>query len=158
MDFVPKQLRDQWAPVVGNFIIEFGHIESAVKEVVRLSCLPSQFEVLRTLNFIKVADLAEAALKDWNAESFQIIKEAFSEINYIAKRRNIVAHNGFSIAVYESNDGDGMRYEIGMTAAYKAKDIFLQIKDLEQDTKSLTEIHEKIVDWIPPNRYELSKN
>ena len=158
MDFIPKQLREQWAPVVGNFIIEFGHIESAVKEVIRLSVSPSQFEVLRSLNFSKQADLARAALKDWNAESFQSIEDAFSKINDIAKRRNIVAHNGFSISVYESKDGEGMRYEVGMTTAYKAKDIFLQIKDLKLDTDSLVEIHEKIVDWIPRNRYESSQS
>lgn len=153
MDFVPKQLREQWAPVVGNFIIEFGHIELAMKEVVRLSCLPSQFKVLCTLNFSKVSELAEAALKDWNSESFQNIEEIFSNINDIAKRRNIVAHNGFSIAVCESKDDDGTHYEVGMTPAHKASDIFLQMNDLERDTNLLVEMHEKIINWIPASKY-----
>lgn len=153
MDFVPKQLREQWAPVVGNFIIEFGHIELALKEVVRLSCLPSQFEMLRSLNFNKTAGLAEAALKNWNAESFQNIEEIFLNVNDIAKRRNIVAHNGFSIAVYDSKDGDGTHYEVGMSPAHKASDIFLQMKDLERDTNLLVEMHEKIINWIPSSKY-----
>lgn len=77
MDFVPKQLREQWAPVVGNFIIEFGHIELALKEVVRLSCLPSQFEMLRSLNFNKTAGLAEAALKIGTLNHFKTLKKSF---------------------------------------------------------------------------------
>lgn len=149
MDLIPKDLRDKWAPVVGNFIIEFGHVEIAISEALRMSTTPAQFEVLGKLGYSQRAKLAKAALLAWNPSEEAVIVEEFKTLDEIAKRRNIVAHNGFSVAIYESKDGDGMFYEFGMTPTYKASDVFLQIKDLESDTAELMEVHDKIISYIP---------
>jgi hypothetical protein len=149
LDLIPKELRDKWAPVVGNFIIEFGHIEIAISEAIRMSSSPAQFDVMVKLGFSQRAKLAKAALIEWNPnEEVAIVKE-FKTLDEIAKRRNIVAHNGFSVVIGESKDGDGMFYEFGMTPTYKASDVFLQIKDLESDTAELMEVHDKIISYIP---------
>ena len=149
MDLIPKDLRDKWAPVVGNFIIEFGHVEIAISEALRMSTTPVQFEVLEKLGYTQRAKLAKAALVEWNpSEEAAIVKE-FKALDEIAKRRNIVAHNGFSVAIGESKDGDGMFYEFGMTPTYKASDVFLQIRDLVLDTEELLKVHEKIIASMP---------
>lgn len=152
MNYIPVELQQKWAPVVGDFIIEFGHIESAITEVVRLSVLPAQFKVLRSLNFSKKAELAKAVLEDWNLSESESVKAAFVDLNSIAQRRNIVAHNGFSIAIYESADDDGKFYEVGMSSSYKATEVWLQIGDLQRDTDALKLINEKILDWIQKDR------
>jgi hypothetical protein len=149
MKLMPEELRAKWAPVVGNFIIEFGHIEIVISEIVRFSSLPAQFETLKDLRFQLRANLAKAALIQWHAESKQTIQSDFGELSTIAKRRNIVAHNGFSLAIYEP-EGDGkFFYEFGMSRSYKPDDVMLQIKDLETDTATLTAIHNRLVGWIP---------
>jgi hypothetical protein len=149
MDLIPKELRDKWAPVVGNFIIEFGHVEIAISEALRMSTSPAQFDVLVKLGYSQRAKLAKAALIEWNPNEEAVIVEEFKTLDEIAKRRNIVAHNGFSLLISEAKDGDGMFYEFGMTPTYKASDVFLQIRDLVLDTEELLKVHEKIISYIP---------
>jgi hypothetical protein len=149
MELMPKELRAKWAPVVGNFIIEFGHIEIVISEIVRFSSLPTQFETLKDLRFQLRANLAKAALIHWHADSKQAIQSDFGELSAIAKRRNVVAHNGFSVAIYEPEGGGKFFYEFGMSRSYKPDDVLLQIQDLETDTATLTAIHDRLVDWIP---------
>ncbi|MBD8049395.1 hypothetical protein [Limnohabitans radicicola] len=145
---MPAELRAEWAPIVGNFIIEFGELESAISEVVRLSSTPSQFEILYTLNFVKRLDLAEAALVEWNNHSKELIKEAFKKIRDVVAKRNIIAHNGFSINIYELEGGE-TRYEFGMTPSYKQSSIWLTKEHLERDTALLVEFIKSIIEWIP---------
>ena len=149
LDLIPKDLRDKWAPVVGNFIIEFGHIEIAISEVLRMSSSPAQFEVFVKLGYSQPAKLAKAALINWSPNEETAIHEDFKRLDEIARRRNIVAHNGFALTISESKDGDGYFYEFGMMPTYKASDVFLQIQDLETDTAKLLEIHDKIIFQIP---------
>ena len=152
MDYIPAELQQSWAPVVGNFIIEFGHIESAITEVVRLSVLPAQFKTLRTLHFAKKAELAKAVLEDWNPSDCEAVRKFFGDLSNIAQRRNIVAHNGLSIAIHEYADDDGIYYEVGMSKSYKASDVWLQIDDIKRDTDELKFIGEKIIDFIQKDR------
>jgi hypothetical protein len=152
VDYIPIELQQKWAPVVGNLVIEFGHIESTITEVVRLSVLPAQFKILRNLNFSKKADFARAVLEDWNSTDGEFVRKAFAELNEISQRRNIVAHNGFSIAIYESVDDEGKYYEVGMSNSYKATDVWLQIGDLVKDTDALKLINEKLIGWVQKDK------
>ena len=139
MEPIPNQLRDEWASIIGNFIIEFGNLESAISEVVRLSSLPNQFDILINLSFSKRVDLAEVALIEYNQNSKDDIKHSFKKIREITKRRNIIAHNGFSIAIHEMENQKN-HYEIGMTAAYKQNNIWLSKGDLEKFMQTIEEI------------------
>lgn len=148
MDYISPEAQEKWAPVVGNFIIEFGHCESAVTEILRLSFMAGHFKTLRTLNFSKKMELAKATLLDWNPSQKDEINNFFQQLNAIAQRRNIVAHNGLSVAIYETADAEGNFYEIGMSQSYKATDIWLQIEDIGNDTIKLKSINEKLIDWV----------
>jgi len=152
VDYISVDLQQKWAPVVGNFIIEFGHIESTITEIVRLSVLPAQFKILRSLNFSKKIDLVRATLEDWNLTESDSVRKAFTELNEIARRRNTVAHNGFSIAIYESVDDEGKYYEVGMSNSLKATDVWLQIDDLVKDTCALKLINAKLINWIQKDK------
>ena len=148
MDIIPEELQKIWAPVVGAFILEFGHIESAITEVIRLSFLSTQFKTLRSLPFGKKSELVKALLADWNASESEIVNSSFRELSEITQRRNIVAHNGFSMAIYESPDVDGYHYEFGMTSSHKATEVWLQKEDIERDTIAIKAITQKIINWI----------
>lgn len=148
MNFILPEAQEKWAPVVGKFIIEFGHCESAVTEIIRLSVMVGHFKILRSLNFSKKMGLAKATLLDWNPSQTNEINNSFQQLNAIAQRRNIVAHNGLSIAIYEAADAEGNFYEIGMSQSYKATDIWLQIEDIDNDTIKLKSINEKLIDWV----------
>lgn len=145
MDLIPRDLRDAWAPTVGNFFIEFGHLEILVSEIVRMSCLPGQFEALCELQFQKRAVLACAALIHRNPADEQRIKTDFKTVNDIATRRNIAVHNGLSLTEVQK-DGQYF-YEVGMTRNYKASEVWLQRADLEHDTALLQEIQERLYVW-----------
>jgi hypothetical protein len=149
MELIPNQLRDEWASIIGNFIIEFGNLESAISEVVRLSSLPNQFNILINLSFSKRVDLAEVALIEYNQNNKNDIKHAFIKIREITKRRNIIAHNGFSITIYEMENQKN-HYEFGMTTAYKQNNIWLSKGDLECDILSLVELGNNVIGWVAP--------
>ena len=142
------ELQRVWAPIVGTFILEFGHLESAITEVIRLSFLPTQLKTLNSLPLGKKSELVKALLADWNASETEIVSSTFRELSDITQRRNIVAHNGFSMAIYESPDDDGYHYEFGMTSSHKATEVWLQKEDLERDTIAIKVITEKIINWI----------
>ncbi len=148
MDLIPSKLRAEWAPIVRNFIIEFGGLESVISEVVRLSSTPSQFNILCNLNFSKRVDLAEAALIEWNNDSKKIVSDSFKKIREITGKRNIVAHSGFSVAIYELDNG-GTHYKFGMAPTYKKSELWLTKEHLERDTALLANLSALIIEWIP---------
>ena len=152
LDKIPDDIHQKWALAIGKFIIAFGTIESTITEVIRLSALPAQIQVLTNLNFAKKAELVVAVLQDWNPFDTQSIKGAFDKLSIITKRRNIVAHNGFSIAFFESLDGGEDFYEVGMAKPHNSRGVWLQIEDLQRDTEALKLIDGNLIGWIQKDR------
>jgi hypothetical protein len=149
---IPIELHQKWALAIGNFIIAFGNIESTLTEIIRLSALPEQIRVLTSLNFGRKAELVKAVLDDWNPLDIESIKEAFDKLRTITKNRNIVAHNGFSIALFEPLEGGEYFYEIGMANSRDSKYELLQIEDLQHDTETLSLIDGNLISWIQKDR------
>jgi hypothetical protein len=152
MQNISDEIRQKWALVIGNFIITLGSIESTVTEIIRLSALPAQIKILTNLNFGRKAELVKAVLEDWNRLDDESVKDIFNKLSEIIKRRNIVAHNGFSIAFYETPEDDEDYYEVGLENSNRRTDVWLQIEDLQRDIDTLNLIYGKLIYWIQKDK------
>lgn len=141
--------RHEWAVAIGQFIIEFGSIESLVTEVVRITFLDTHFEILRRLPFEKRSSLALATLHSFNPSLAKALADDGATLDRIRARRNVVAHNGFVASIYTNEDASDFRIEFGMSDAYKKNGVFLQILHLKEDTKSLKEIYTRLLALLP---------
>ncbi len=137
-----------WAIAIGNFIIEFGAIESLVTEVVRRSFAAAHFDVLRRLPFERRASLTFASLQALHPALFQSLESDFKLLDAIRIRRNIIAHSGFTVSVYTNDDQTEFRLEFGMSDAHKKNAVFLQIQHLESDTDVLKMIYSRLLPLI----------
>jgi len=140
-----------WAIAIGEFIIEFGGIESLVTEVVRRATPERSFPALRKLNFETRANLALSALTQSHASLEQELAVDFDLLDAIRKRRNVIAHNGFTVAVYELPNEENFMFRFGMSDIYKKEAVFLEISHLEDDTRDLAKIYSRLLTLMPPS-------
>lgn len=141
-----KQL---WAIAIGEFIIEFGSMESLVTEVLRKSFIDAHFEVLRKLPFEKRSSLAFATLQKLNPSLADNLASELKVLEAIRIRRNVVAHSGFVAEIYTNEDQTEFKIEFGMSDAYKKNAVVLQIQHLEADTESLKSIYSRLLPLVP---------
>lgn len=138
-----------WAIAVGEFIIEFGGMESLITEVVRRTPPERSFPALRKLNFETRAKLALSALKLLHPQTVQELDLDFELLDEIRTRRNVIAHNGFTVAVYESLEEEKFLFRFGLSDVYKREAVFLEISHLKDDTRNLKSIYSRLLTLIP---------
>lgn len=139
----------RWAIAIGDFFIEFGGMESLVTEVIRKSFASAHFQILRKLPFEKRASLAFSTLQSHHVNLDNTLESDLKVLEKIRTRRNVIAHNGFVAGIYMSDDESNFWIEFGMSDTYKTNAVFLQIRHLEEDTKSLKEIYARLLPLMP---------
>jgi hypothetical protein len=104
-----------WIPVVGEFLVAFGSIESSVNHLLSHVCSRPVVKVVSELDLNKRIQVLTAGLEDWvglsNANR-NVIKENLVEVLDLAKTRNLIAHNPLVFSAFFDAEGPAGRINI----------------------------------------------
>ena len=143
-----RDLRGEWAPIVGRFILSFGDIENVT--YLALLQLPKDkiFATTSSLSFGKRVDLV-LELVDGHPEIAKNLAKTFAEKLKNAKKlsetRNVVAHSPLVMQIFQHPKEGWIHREMALANA-KNKEKALSLEDLTQAASEADKLARELYD------------
>lgn len=94
---------DKWAPVLGNFMIAFGYIESNVNGLLKLWCEPAIYGLVSRQMLRQRLDMLEALAKvrEYGPGNSEVMAHNIAVARKLAQERNVIAHNPLMLRFFD---------------------------------------------------------
>src|SRR5688572_13770928 len=107
-DFSFEKMRSKWAVEVGRFVMAFGAMEgvtySALRHCPRDPIARSLIDA--NLGLKARNDLLIAIARTWSGPNWARFAFLLENLSTLAKKRNLIAHNGVGVNVYVDATGE----------------------------------------------------
>lgn len=138
-----------WVPVIGEFMVAFGSIESSVNELLRNVCSEAVMKVVITLQLSARIKLLKEALVDWKYLSDpnkEVLRLNLDEVVGLSRTRNLIAHNPLVFSAFQDEDGEpNGRFNIWSEQTEKT----ISLPELQKDTDRAVRISDALSsNWI----------
>lgn len=131
-------LQGAWAAAIGKAFVAFGSIEhvttACLREIPR-DCIQRSTKFFRLGQRI---DLLVELLEVHDGEEFKQLSAALIRVKYLAKTRNLIAHNPLVLEIYEWRDGSLLHQEVIASMSSDARITLKELTSFANDAEALS--------------------
>ena len=138
------QMRDQWAPEIGRFLMAFAKIEELTYAMMRCILEPPLYTALMNkLDLALRIDLIVAFLRSKPDPECHVFADLALEARKLAESRNLVAHNELTGDLYV--DAQGHMQFLDFIRSRRNGDIKLQFQQLVEKRKRAEKLYAELL-------------
>lgn len=156
---VIKVIDDEpWVPLVGQFMLAFGSIESSVNELLRQQCTKAQMRFIVSLQLAQRFILLREVLTERQLDqvSMGILIANLDEAQSLAKTRNLIAHNPLVLAMFDDKGTSSKSLQEVIAAEHSGKQ--MDLAELSKLTERAVKVAEALTqNWIEFDLAEMDR-